>query len=118
LALALRVPTNRITEIVRGRRRLSVETALWLGNFFGTGAQMADAVRPLRLMKQLNFRPSTHCTETTSVVVTVALGVQAMATAASAGKKPNVADRRYLRPDEARSPRRDHRYSATMDERR
>jgi addiction module HigA family antidote len=40
LALALRVPTNRITDIVRGRRGLSVETALRLGRYFGTGAQI------------------------------------------------------------------------------
>ncbi len=35
-------------------------------------------------------------------MVTVALGVQAMAKAAPSGKKPKVQDRRYLRPDEAR----------------
>jgi addiction module HigA family antidote len=40
LALALRVPTDRITDIVRGRRGLSAETALRLGRYFGTGAQI------------------------------------------------------------------------------
>jgi addiction module HigA family antidote len=40
LALALRVPTNRISDIVRGQRSLSVETALRLGRYFGTGARI------------------------------------------------------------------------------
>ena len=40
LALALRVPTNRISDIVRGQRSLSEETALRLGRYFGTGAQI------------------------------------------------------------------------------
>jgi len=40
LALALRVPANRISDIVRGQRSISAETALRLGRFFGTGAQL------------------------------------------------------------------------------
>jgi addiction module HigA family antidote len=39
LALKLRVPANRITDIVRGRRSLTAETALRLGRHFGTGAK-------------------------------------------------------------------------------
>ena len=39
LALALRVPANRITEIINGKRGVSAETALRLGRYFGTGAQ-------------------------------------------------------------------------------
>lgn len=39
LALKLRVPANRITDIVRGRRSLTAETALRLGRYFGTGAK-------------------------------------------------------------------------------
>jgi addiction module HigA family antidote len=39
LALKLRVPANRITDIVRGRRAISAETALRLGRYFGTGAK-------------------------------------------------------------------------------
>ena len=39
LALKLRVPTNRLSEIVRGHRAISPETALRLGRFFGTSAQ-------------------------------------------------------------------------------
>jgi antitoxin HigA-1 len=38
LALKLRVPANRLTEILRGQRAISPETALRLGRYFGTGA--------------------------------------------------------------------------------
>ncbi len=38
LALKLRVPANRITEIINGKRGISAETALRLGRYFGTGA--------------------------------------------------------------------------------
>jgi addiction module HigA family antidote len=38
LALKLRVPANRLSEIVAGKRGISAETALRLGRFFGTGA--------------------------------------------------------------------------------
>ncbi len=39
LALKLRVPANRLSDIVRGRRAISAETALRLGRYFGTGAE-------------------------------------------------------------------------------
>jgi len=39
LALALRVPANRMTGIIRGRRAISADTALRLSRFFGTTAQ-------------------------------------------------------------------------------
>jgi addiction module HigA family antidote len=38
LALKLRVPANRISEIIAGKRSISAETALRLGRYFGTGA--------------------------------------------------------------------------------
>ncbi len=38
LALRLRVPSNRLSDIMRGRRGISPETALRLGLYFGTGA--------------------------------------------------------------------------------
>ena len=38
LALKLRVPANRISEIIAGKRGISAETALRLGRYFGTGA--------------------------------------------------------------------------------
>jgi addiction module HigA family antidote len=37
LALKLRVPSNRLSEIVRGQRGITAETALRLGRFLGTG---------------------------------------------------------------------------------
>ena len=39
LALKLRVPANRLSDIVRGQRAISAETALRLGRFFGTDPQ-------------------------------------------------------------------------------
>ena len=39
LALKLRVPSNRLSEIIRGQRAISAETAMRLGRCFGTGAQ-------------------------------------------------------------------------------
>ena len=36
LARQLKVPTNRITEILNGRRSITGDTALRLGHFFGT----------------------------------------------------------------------------------
>jgi antitoxin HigA-1 len=38
LALKLRVPANRISEIIAGKRAISPETALRLGRYFATGA--------------------------------------------------------------------------------
>lgn len=38
LALSLRVPANRISEIVAGKRGVTAETALRLGRYFGTSA--------------------------------------------------------------------------------
>ncbi len=37
LAKELGVPTNRITEIIRGKQGISGDTALRLGRWFGTG---------------------------------------------------------------------------------
>ena len=39
LALKLRVPANRLSEIVRGHRAISPETALRLARYFGTSSQ-------------------------------------------------------------------------------
>lgn len=38
LARQLRVPTNRITEILNGQRSITGDTALRLAHFFGTSA--------------------------------------------------------------------------------
>src|SRR5271166_4867549 len=57
LARQLDVPTNRITEILNGRRAITGDTALRLAHFFGTTAEFwlcpasagnGESVRPLR----------------------------------------------------------------------
>ena len=40
LALKMRVPANRLTEIIKGKRAISPETALRLGKAFGTGPDL------------------------------------------------------------------------------
>ena len=40
VALALRVPANRLTEILNERRSISADTALRLARYFGTSPQM------------------------------------------------------------------------------
>lgn len=40
LALALRVPATRISEILRGRRSITPDTALRLARYFGTTAEL------------------------------------------------------------------------------
>ena len=39
LAVAIGVPPRRINEIVHGKRRITADTALRLGRYFGTSAQ-------------------------------------------------------------------------------
>lgn len=39
-ALALRIPANRLNAIINGKRSLTADTAIRLGRFFGTSAQM------------------------------------------------------------------------------
>jgi addiction module HigA family antidote len=39
LARQLKVPTNRVTEIMKGQRAVTGDTALRLGHFFGTSAE-------------------------------------------------------------------------------
>jgi addiction module HigA family antidote len=40
LARALRVPVSRVDEILKGKRAVTAETALRLGRFFGSSAQL------------------------------------------------------------------------------
>ena len=40
LALELGVPSGRITDIVNGKRGITADTALRLGQFFGTGPDL------------------------------------------------------------------------------
>ncbi len=39
MARTLHVPTNRITQILKGQRAITAHTALRLGQWFGTGAE-------------------------------------------------------------------------------
>jgi antitoxin HigA-1 len=39
LARRLKVPTNRLTQIINGQRAVTGDTALRLGHFFGTSAE-------------------------------------------------------------------------------
>jgi addiction module HigA family antidote len=39
LARLIRVPPNRVSQIVAGKRALSADTALRLGRYFGTSAE-------------------------------------------------------------------------------
>lgn len=40
LARVLHVPTNRITQILAGKRGITADTALRLGRWFGTGPEL------------------------------------------------------------------------------
>ena len=40
LARTLHVPTNRITQIINGQRGITADTALRLGHWLGTGAEL------------------------------------------------------------------------------
>jgi addiction module HigA family antidote len=40
VALALRIPANRLTEIIKGKRSITADTAMRLARFFGTSAQL------------------------------------------------------------------------------
>ncbi len=55
LARQLGVPTNRVTEILNGQRAITGDTALRLGNFFGTSAEFwlnLQSLYDLRLAEQ------------------------------------------------------------------
>ena len=55
LARNLKVPTNRITEILNGRRNITADTALRLGHFFGTSAEFwlnLQKIYELRLVEK------------------------------------------------------------------
>ena len=55
LARKIRVPTNRITQILNGTRAVTGDTALRLAHFFGTGAQFwlnLQSLYDLRLAEQ------------------------------------------------------------------
>jgi antitoxin HigA-1 len=56
LARSLHIPTNRITQILKGQRGITADTALRLGRWFGTGAELwlnLQKAYELRLAEQL-----------------------------------------------------------------
>jgi addiction module HigA family antidote len=55
LARQLKVPTNRITQILNGSRDITADTALRLGHFFGTSAEFwvnLQSLYDLRIAQQ------------------------------------------------------------------
>ena len=61
LARQVKVPTNRVTEIVNGQRAITGDTALRLGHFFGTSPEFwlnLQGLYELRLAEQRGGRPS------------------------------------------------------------
>jgi addiction module HigA family antidote len=59
LARQIRVPTNRVTQILNGQRAVTGDTALRLGHFFGTSAEFwlnLQKLYELRLAEQQSGR--------------------------------------------------------------
>jgi antitoxin HigA-1 len=55
LARRLKVPTNRVTQILNGRRSITGDTALRLAHFFGTSAEFwlnLQSLYEIRLVRQ------------------------------------------------------------------
>ena len=60
LARQLRVPTNRITEILNGRRAITGDTALRLAHFFGTSAEFWLNLQKLYELRRAEERVGDH----------------------------------------------------------
>ncbi|MCX6598308.1 MAG: HigA family addiction module antitoxin [Acidobacteria bacterium] len=72
LARNLAVPTNRVTEILHGRRSITGDTALRLAHFFGTSAEFwlnLQSLYELRIAQQKVGR-------TISLLPTLATSIQ------------------------------------------
>jgi antitoxin HigA-1 len=52
LSRRIQVPTNRITEILKGQRGITGDTALRLGHFFGTSAEFWLNLQKLYELRQ------------------------------------------------------------------
>ncbi len=64
LARQIAVPTNRVTQILNGRRSITWDTALRLAHFFGTSAQFRlnlQSLYELRLAQQNQEARSRPC---------------------------------------------------------
>ena len=55
LGRELRVPTNRVTQILAGKRGITADTALRLGTWFGTGPELW-----MNLQKSYELRLAEH----------------------------------------------------------
>ena len=72
LSRQLDVPANRISQIIRGKRDITADTALRLGQFFGTGPELwmnlqkayeldkAKAVLGSKIRKIQRWQPGLH----------------------------------------------------------
>ncbi len=72
LSRQIDVPPNRISQIIRGKRDISADTALRLGQFFGTGPELwmnlqkaydldkARAVIGTKIKKIHQWQPEAH----------------------------------------------------------
>ena len=56
LARHLKVPTNRVTQILNGRRAISGDTAIRLAHFFGTSAQFWMNLQTLYEVKRAQHK--------------------------------------------------------------
>jgi addiction module HigA family antidote len=52
----LHVPANRLTEILNGRRAITADTAMRLGRYFGTSAQMWTNLQAKYLRDEVQLR--------------------------------------------------------------
>ena len=57
-ARQLRVPTNRITEIMNGERAITADTAVRLGHWFGTSAEFWLGLQTIHDIRQARLNLS------------------------------------------------------------
>jgi antitoxin HigA-1 len=57
LARKIDVPTNRVTQILHGRRAITGDTALRLAHFFGTSAQFWLNLQSLYVLRLAQEKP-------------------------------------------------------------
>jgi len=56
LAKETRIPQTRISEILKGNRRITADTALRLSQFFGNSASSGLACRTISILKTRRWR--------------------------------------------------------------
>src|SRR5258708_32504305 len=67
LARQLDVPTNRVTEILNGRRAITGDTALRLAHFFGTTAEFWLNLQSLFELRVAQKKPGKSITDVTTL---------------------------------------------------